>query len=65
MRISEFFYTQHEAARVLGVTPATLWRWGKMGRFDMEYIGKTVLIPKWEIELLKMTRGRKCRKIKL
>jgi excisionase family DNA binding protein len=58
MKISEFFYTQGEAAEVLGVTSVTVWRWIKEGRLDIERIGREVLIPKWEIELLK-TKSRK------
>jgi excisionase family DNA binding protein len=64
MRISEFFYTEQQAAEVLGVTPITIWRWGKIGRFAVQRIGGTILIPKWEVELLKVTKSKKRRSIK-
>jgi hypothetical protein len=62
MKISEFFYTQRQVAEILDVTPITIWRWSKMGRFDIQRIGKTILIPKWQIELVKEFRQRSRKK---
>jgi hypothetical protein len=31
----------------------TIWRWIKEGRFDVQHVGREVLIPKWEVDLLK------------
>jgi excisionase family DNA binding protein len=64
MKILEFFYTQGEAAEVLGVTPITVWRWIKEGRLDIERVGREVLIPKWEVELLKVSKRHNRRKLK-
>ena len=64
MEILEFFYTQGEAAKVLGVTPVTVWRWIKEGRLDIQRVGREVLIPKWEVELLKVSKRYNRRKLK-
>ena len=53
MNISDFFYTSGQAARLLGVTRITIWRWVKSRRFNVQYIGREALIPKWEIDILK------------
>ena len=55
MKIVDFFYTEGETAEVLGVNRLTVWRWIKAGRFDVQRVGREVLIPKWEVELLKVT----------
>jgi hypothetical protein len=34
----------------------TVWRWIKQKRFDAQHIGRVVLIPKWQIELIRETR---------
>lgn len=57
MKLSDLFYTQGEAAEVLGVNRMTIWRWIKEGRFDIQRVGREVLIPKWEVELLKTRAG--------
>lgn len=53
MKIQDFFYTEQQAAEALGVKPITIWRRIKAGSFNIERIGKMVLIPKWEVELVK------------
>lgn len=58
MQISDFFYTEREATELLGVNRITIWRWIKGGRFNVQRIGSVVLIPKWEIELIKERRTR-------
>lgn len=65
MKILDFFYTEHQAAEILGVTPMTIWRWIKQNKFDAQHIGRVVLIPKWEVELLKVTKRRKYRGAKV
>ena len=56
MKIAEFFYTSGQAAKLLGVTRITIWRWVKSERFNVQYIGREALIPKWEIDLLKVKK---------
>lgn len=53
MKISEFFYTSGQAAKLLGVTRVTMWRWIKARKFNPQYIGREALIPKWEVDLMK------------
>lgn len=57
MEISEFFYTSGQAAKLLGVTRITVWRWVKANKFNLQYIGKEALISKWEVDLLKVKIG--------
>lgn len=53
MQILDFFCTESQAAKELGVNRITVWRWIKNGRFAIQRIGRVVFIPKWEIEILK------------
>lgn len=53
MKISEFFYTESQATKVLRVNRLTIWRWIKAGRFNVQRVGTAVLIPKWEVDFLK------------
>ena len=53
MKISEYFYTEAQAARILDVNRITIWRWIRAGKFNAQKIGREVIIPKWEVELLK------------
>lgn len=52
MKIMDYFYTEQEAARLLGVNPITIWRWIKEGKIDLQRVGREVLIPKWEVDML-------------
>jgi excisionase family DNA binding protein len=52
MKIIDYFYTAQQAAKLLGVNRITIWRWMKSGKFSTQQVGREVLIPKWEIELL-------------
>ena len=61
MEIVDFFYTEDQAAKQLNVNRITIWRWIKEGKFNIQRVGREVLIPKWEIELLKTTTTRKRR----
>jgi len=56
MKILDYFYTESQAANLLGVNRITIWRWIKDNKFNIQLIGKVVLIPKWEIELIKIER---------
>ncbi len=58
MKIADFFYTSGQGARLLGVTRITIWRWIQAGRFNVQYIGREALIPKWEVELIKEKRTK-------
>jgi len=53
MKIAEYFYTEGQAAQVLGVNRITVLRWVKQNRFNIQRVGREVLIPKWEVELMK------------
>jgi excisionase family DNA binding protein len=53
MKILEYFVTETQAAEVLGVNPKTILRWAKSGRVEAQQIGRVLLIPKWQIEILK------------
>lgn len=53
MEIGDYFYTENQAAKLLGINRITVWRWIKNGKFNTQRIGGIVLIPKWEVELLK------------
>ena len=57
IKISDFFYTETEAAKALGVNRITIWRWIKNGRFDAQHVGGVVFIPKDEVNFIKIKRG--------
>lgn len=59
MKILDFFYTEGQVADALGVNRITVWRWIKEGKFDIQRVGREVLIPKWEVELLRVAKSRK------
>lgn len=59
MKICDYFFTQTEAAKVLGVKPITVWRYINGGVLDCQRVGGVVLIPKWEVELMKMKLRKK------
>lgn len=61
MQIAKFFYTESQTAEVLGVNRLTIWRWIKKGRFNEQHVGGIVLIPKWEVELIR-TKGKNVRR---
>jgi len=58
MKIAEFFYTEGQAAKELGVNRLTIWRWIKSGKFNIQRVGREVLIPKWEVDIIKFKDGR-------
>jgi excisionase family DNA binding protein len=53
IKISDFFYTETEAAKFLGVSRITIWRWIKQGKLDAQRVGGVVFIPKWQMELMR------------
>lgn len=53
MKLADFFYTSEEAAKILSVTHVTIWRWAKSNKLNSQHIGGIILIPKWEIDLIK------------
>jgi len=57
MKFSDFFYTETEAAKAIGISRITIWRWIKQGKFDVQRFGSVVFIPKDEVELVKKRRG--------
>jgi excisionase family DNA binding protein len=56
MKIGDYFYTEKQAAKLLGITRITIWRWVRGGKLNAQYIDRIVLIPKCEVELLKVKR---------
>ena len=58
IRINDFFYTEAQAAATLNVTRVTMWRWVKQKKFDIQRVGREILIPKWQVELLKNVSKR-------
>jgi hypothetical protein len=45
--------------RLVGTgTNVTVWRWVKGGKFDIQRVGREVLIPKWEVDLLRTKRRK-------
>ena len=59
MHIVDYFYTEQQAAKLLGVNRITIWRWIKQGKFSVQQVGREVLIPKWEVELIQQARDKK------
>ena len=57
MKILDYFYTEKQVAELLRVNRITVWRWIKKGKFNVQYVGREVLIPKWEIECKKEFRN--------
>lgn len=62
MNISDYFFTTKQASEILGINRITIWRWMKQGKIETQQVGREILIPKWQIELLKQedseTAGR-------
>jgi excisionase family DNA binding protein len=56
MKIADFFYTEGQASELLSVNRITIWRWIKSGKFNIQRIGREVLIPKWEVDFLLESR---------
>jgi len=59
MELADFFLTASQAAKKLGVTRVTIWRWGKEGRINGQHIGREMLIPKWEVDVISETKDKK------
>lgn len=54
----EVYYTTHQAAKILGVSPATVWLWCKQGKVkSWRTPGGQFRIPKSEVERLLKERG--------
>ncbi len=56
MQITDYFFTETQAAEFLGVNRITIWRWIKSGRLNVQRFGSVVFIPKWEVDLIKETK---------
>ncbi|MFC2001454.1 helix-turn-helix domain-containing protein [Chloroflexota bacterium] len=56
MKILDYFITESEAARKLGVNRNTIARWAREGKLEVQHVGRTGLVPKWQIEILKSGR---------
>lgn len=58
MQITDYFYTAQQAATVLNINRITIWRWMKSGKVTFQQVGREVLIPKWEVDLIAETKTR-------
>ena len=59
MQISDYFYTEDQAANQLGINRITIWRWIKAGKLNVQKVGNVVFIPKEEINTIK-TKENNC-----
>ena len=55
MKIAKYFFTEAEVTLIFNVNRITIWRWIRGGRLNSQKIGREVIIPKWEVELLKVS----------
>jgi excisionase family DNA binding protein len=53
MKILDYFYTESQAAKQLGLNRITIWRWIKAGKLNTQKIGGVVFIPKEQIDSLR------------
>ncbi len=53
MQILDYFYKEKQASELLSVNRITIWRWIHNGKFNIQRVGREVLIPKWEVDLIK------------
>lgn len=58
MQIADYFFTETQAAGLLGVSRITIYRWIKSGRLNIQRVGNVVFIPKWEVELIKEAKTK-------
>jgi len=58
MEILDYFYTEQQVAELLNVNRVTIWRWIKSGKFNIQRVGEVVLIPKWEVDFLKVKTAK-------
>ncbi len=54
--ISDYFYTNVQAATYLGISRVHLWRLRKAGKLQGETVNTIVLFPKEDVEALKQER---------
>lgn len=52
-RVRSEFYTYAHAAKALGISKVTLWRWINAGKIQGYQLGREVMIEKIEVERLK------------
>ena len=52
-QVQEKFFTYAEAAKALGISKVSLWRWIRDGKLETYRIGREVLIEKTEVERLR------------
>ena len=55
-KLGKYYTNIADAARELGVSRMTIYRWLKAGRMTGDKVGKYNLIPKWIVELEKEKR---------
>ncbi len=55
----DYFFTETQASEILGVNRNTIARWAKEDKLELQHVGRTGLIPKWQIELLRMKQRGK------
>lgn len=55
-KLGKYYMNIADAARELGVSRMTIYRWLKAGRMTGDKVGKYILIPRWLLELEKEKR---------
>jgi len=55
--IEKYFADRKQAVEELGICRMTLYRWLKAGRLTAEKINRTILIPRWQIDLERSKRN--------
>lgn len=58
IKISDYFYTEEQAAEYLGVNRITIWRWIKTGKLNIQKFGSVVFLSKEEVDLIKEEKAR-------
>lgn len=59
MELADSLLTASQAAKKLGVTRVIIWRWVKEGRFNGQHVGREMLVPKWEVDVISEAKDKK------
>ena len=56
------YCTLGEAAQLLAVNPATIWRWIRLGKLDAERVGREVLLPRVAVQTMREAKHAKAQR---
>ena len=56
------YCTLGEAAQLMAVNPATIWRWIRLGKIDAERVGREVLLPRLAIQKAQEAKHAKAKR---